>query len=64
MHVVVNHLHLRDPPTDATANAAREAVQLVVDTGADRLSAARILMLTTLNVACFMGRATGAEPAR
>ena len=33
MHVVVNHLHLRDPVTDTTVQAAREAVQRVVDAG-------------------------------
>lgn len=33
MHVVVNHLHLREPVTDTTVEAAREAVQLVVDAG-------------------------------
>jgi hypothetical protein len=33
VHVVVNHLHLRDPVTDATVQAAREAVQRVVDAG-------------------------------
>jgi hypothetical protein len=31
VHVVVNHLHLREPVTDTTVEAAREAVQLVVD---------------------------------
>jgi hypothetical protein len=34
MHVVVNHLHLREPMTDATVRAAREVVQPVVDAGA------------------------------
>jgi hypothetical protein len=34
VHVVVNHLHLRDPVTEATVGAAREAVQLVVKAGA------------------------------
>jgi hypothetical protein len=32
LHVVVNHLRLRDPVADTTAEAAREA--LVVDAGA------------------------------
>jgi hypothetical protein len=31
--MVVNHLHLRDPLTDATVAAAEEAVQAVVDAG-------------------------------
>ena len=34
MHVVVNHLHLREPVADETVESAREAVQLVVDAGA------------------------------
>lgn len=33
MHVVINHLHLREPLTDATAQATQEAVALVVDSG-------------------------------
>jgi hypothetical protein len=33
VYVVVNHLHLRNPVTDATVHAAREAVQDVVDAG-------------------------------
>ncbi len=40
MHVVVNHLHLRDPATEATIQACHEAVRLVVDAGA---TAARVL---------------------
>jgi hypothetical protein len=34
MYVVVNHLHFRDPVTDTTVEAARDAVQQVVDAGA------------------------------
>lgn len=34
MHVVVNHLRLRDSVADTTVEAAQEAVQLVVDAGA------------------------------
>jgi hypothetical protein len=33
MHAVVNHLHLRDPLTDETAQRLREVVQQVVDAG-------------------------------
>lgn len=33
MHVVVNHLRLREPLTDATVEALRNGVQLVVDAG-------------------------------
>ena len=34
MHVVVNHLHFRDPVTEATERAFREAVQASVEAGA------------------------------
>ncbi len=34
MHVVVNHLRLRDPVADTTVQAAREGMRLVVDAGA------------------------------
>ncbi|HJQ50817.1 MAG TPA: hypothetical protein VJ838_09920 [Gaiellaceae bacterium] len=34
MHVVINHLRLRNPVSEPTVEAAREAVQLVVDAGA------------------------------
>jgi hypothetical protein len=33
MYVVVNHLHFRDPVSDATVLAAQEAVQQVVTAG-------------------------------
>ncbi len=33
MHVVVNHLRLREPLADATGGALREGVQLVVRAG-------------------------------
>lgn len=34
VHVVVNHLRLRDPVPNATIEAARRGMQLVVDAGA------------------------------
>lgn len=34
MHVVINHLRLRDPVSEATIETARNAVQLVVAAGA------------------------------
>jgi hypothetical protein len=34
VHVVVNHLRLRDPVADATVDALREGVRLAVDAGA------------------------------
>lgn len=33
MHLVVNHLHLRDPLTPATAQSLPEALRLVVEAG-------------------------------
>ncbi|HET7128050.1 MAG TPA: hypothetical protein VFJ93_03130 [Gaiellaceae bacterium] len=33
MHVVVNHLRLRDPVSETTLQAAQEGVKLVVDAG-------------------------------
>jgi len=34
VHVVINHLRLRDPVANTTVEAAQEAMQLVVDAGA------------------------------
>ena len=34
MHVVINHLRLRDPVADTTVQAARAAMRLVVNAGA------------------------------
>jgi hypothetical protein len=34
LHVVINHLRLREPVPDATVEAARKCMQLVVDAGA------------------------------
>jgi hypothetical protein len=34
VHVVINHLRLREPVPDATVEAAREGMRLVVDAGA------------------------------
>jgi hypothetical protein len=42
VHVVVNHLHLSDPVTDATVQAASEGMQLVVDAGALAARVARV----------------------
>lgn len=33
MHVVVNHLHLREPVPEATVEAMQTAIRLVVDAG-------------------------------
>lgn len=42
MHVVVNHLHLRDPLAQETVAAVREAVQAVVDAGGSAASVAQV----------------------
>jgi hypothetical protein len=42
VHVVVTHLRLREPVPDATVEAAREAVQLVVDAGGLGARAAKV----------------------
>jgi hypothetical protein len=34
VHLVINHLRLRDPVSDATVQAARQGMELVVDAGA------------------------------
>ena len=34
LHVVINHLRLREPVPDATVDAAHKGMQLVVDAGA------------------------------
>lgn len=34
MHIVVNHLHFRDPVSDLTVEALPDAAQLAVDAGA------------------------------
>jgi hypothetical protein len=36
VHVVVNHLRLRDPLTEETVQAARDGVRLVVEGGGSR----------------------------
>jgi hypothetical protein len=36
MHVVVNHLRLRDPLTEETVQAARDGIRLVVESGGSR----------------------------
>jgi hypothetical protein len=42
MHVVVNHLHLRDPLTDATARAFQDAVRRTVEAGAIAAQVVRV----------------------
>jgi hypothetical protein len=42
VHVVVNHLHLREPLTDATVRAARDGMQRVVEAGALAAQVAKV----------------------
>jgi hypothetical protein len=42
LHVVINHLRLREPVPDAIAEAARKGMQLVVDAGAVAARVAKV----------------------
>ena len=42
VHVVINHLRLREPLPDATVEAAQKGMQLVVDAGALAARVARV----------------------
>jgi hypothetical protein len=42
VHVVVNHLRLREPVSDATVEATQDAVRLVVDAGGLAAHVARV----------------------
>ena len=42
MHVVVNHLHLREPVAEEALESARQAVHLVVDAGALAAKVAKV----------------------
>ena len=42
MHVVVNHLRLREPVSDDTVQATRAGMQLVVDAGAVRARVVKV----------------------
>jgi hypothetical protein len=61
VHVVVNHLYLRDPVTDATVQAAREVVQPVVDAGA---IAAQVAKVDETHLILLLTFATAEDAAR
>ena len=61
MHVVINHLRLRDPMTNATVEATREAVRLVVDAGA---LAARVAKVDETHLVLILQFATAEEADR
>jgi len=61
VHVVVNHLRLRDPVTDETVRAAREGMLLVVDAGA---LAARVAKVDERHLILILQFATAEEADR
>jgi hypothetical protein len=60
VHVVVNHLRLREPVPDATVEAAREGMQLVVDAGA---LAARVAKVDDTHLILILEFSTAEETA-
>ena len=61
MHVVINHLRLREPIADATVQAAREGMQLVVDAGA---LAARVAKVDERHLILLLEFATAEDADR
>lgn len=61
MHVVVNHLRLREAVSDATAEAARNGMQLVVDAGA---LAARVAKVDDRHLILILEFATAEDAER
>ena len=61
MYLVINHLRLRDPLTDATAEAARDGMQLVVDAGA---LAARVAKVDEKHLILILEFSTAEDAAR
>lgn len=61
VHVVINHLRLRDPVTDATVDATRDAVRLVVDAGA---LTARVAEVDETHLVLILEFSTAEDAAR
>jgi hypothetical protein len=61
MHVVINHLRLREPVSDATVQAARKGMQLVVDAGA---LAARVAKVDETHLILILEFSTGEDADR
>ena len=61
MYLVINHLRLRDPLADATAEAARDGMRLVVDAGA---LAARVAKVDEKHLVLILDFATAADADR
>jgi hypothetical protein len=61
VYVVINHLRLREPVSDATAQAARKGMQLVVDAGA---LAARVAKVDETHLILILEFSTGEDADR
>jgi hypothetical protein len=61
LHVVINHLRLREPVPDATVDAARKGMQLVVDAGA---LAARVAKVDETHLILILEFSTGEDADR
>jgi hypothetical protein len=61
LHVVINHLRLREPVPDATVEAARNGMQLVVDAGA---LAARVAKVDETHLILILEFATAEDADR
>jgi hypothetical protein len=61
VHVVVNHLHLRDPVSETTVQEARRAMRLVVDAGA---LAARVAKVDERHLILILDFSTAEDAAR
>lgn len=61
MHVVINHLRLREPLADATVDALRQGVRLVIDAGG---IAARVVKVDESHVILILEFASGEDADR
>ena len=61
VHIVVNHLRLRDPVSDETVEAARGGMRLVVDAGA---LAARVVKVDERHLILILEFANGEDADR
>jgi hypothetical protein len=61
LHVVINHLRLRDPVPDETVDAARKGMQVVVDAGA---LAARVAKVDETHLILILEFSTAADADR
>jgi hypothetical protein len=64
VHIVVNHLHVREPLTDATVRAARDGVQRVVDAGALAAQVTKVDDLHLVLILSFAGADDAERVAR